>query len=138
MTISNTSITMVTEEVQTLVTLDDGKTCFLMSGIIIDGDAVMEDIHPHFDQHEVFHKLPEALQNSICAWAYNEFNRAASEKQRQYLAEIGKAKKYDDLDEKIGKYYREPEDDDDDENYDESEGDLVTIGELAASHYGYL
>lgn len=47
-----------------------------------------------------------------------------------------KAEKWDALDEKIAKYYAEPEDEDYDEGMDES--GLIGIGEAAASAFGYL
>lgn len=49
-----------------------------------------------------------------------------------------KAEKWDELDEKIGKFY-ENESDDDEENEDfDDEGDLGDIGEISAIAFGYL
>lgn len=47
-----------------------------------------------------------------------------------------KAEKWDALEEKISKFYAEPEDEDYDEGMDES--GLIGIGEVAASAFGYL
>ena len=45
--------------------------------------------------------------------------------------ELEKARKWNNLDERISKFY--PED-----GNDEEDGDLVSIGEIAASAFGYL
>lgn len=52
-------------------------------------------------------------------------------KKKVSILEI-KASSYDILDVKIGKFYK------DDGNEPEQEGDLCDIGEVAASHFGYL
>lgn len=52
-------------------------------------------------------------------------------KKKVSILEI-KASSYDILDVKIGKYYM------DDGNEPEVKGDLCDIGEVAASHFGYL
>jgi len=47
--------------------------------------------------------------------------------------------KWDKLDEEIGKFYQEPEYHyEDDWEYDDADGDLIGIGELAAEYFGYL
>lgn len=46
-----------------------------------------------------------------------------------------KAKKYDELDEKISKFYP---DDNEDGTEGEGGGDLCEIGEVAAAHFGWL
>lgn len=47
------------------------------------------------------------------------------------LSSIKKAKQYEDLEDKIAAFYPE------DEN-EEVQGDLCDIGELAASHFGFM
>ena len=64
--------------------------------------------------------------------AFLESDNAASEQ-----ANADKAAKWDALDEKISKFYNNEEGEYDEEN-PEADGDLGTIGEIAATAFGYL
>ena len=49
-----------------------------------------------------------------------------------------KSEKWDKLGKEIEKYYESDDEDNDDDEYDREEGNLLDIGEAAASAYGYL
>jgi hypothetical protein len=68
--------------------------------------------------------------------------KANYEIQKMFDSEINKykkkAEKWDKLGNEIEKYYESEDEDNNDDEYDREEGNLLDIGEAAASAYGYL
>ncbi|WP_366183326.1 hypothetical protein [Flavobacterium ovatum] len=73
---------------------------------------------------------------------YGTTEKANYEIQKMFDSEINKykkkAEKWDKLGDEIEKYYESEDEDNDDDEYDREEGNLLDIGEAAASAYGYL
>ena len=65
-----------------------------------------------------------------------EINEIVELREKLKIA-LEKAEKWDELGEEISKFYLN-EDGEYDEDNPENEGDLVSIGEIAASAYGWL
>lgn len=77
-----------------------------------------------------------SIKRFICQVAPQETESETDQLANDILHSLEKARKWDELDERIAKFYPEgPIDDSEDNEYDDG---LVGIGEAAASAFGYL
>lgn len=75
----------------------------------------------------------EKNRSSYILNVLKSFKNQAEEMLEEEKKYIAKAKKWDELDEKIGKFY-----DEENENSEEEEDTLLDIGETACIAFGYL